>query len=475
MDKEIRKGVVVIPRGHAKTSLWGNVFPSHHLAECLSSNQRAFILLVAKTAGHSERNLEWIKNLLEYSKTFRGLFGYHGSQNARTWTNQMIVLDTGDAIMARGTGQMVRGVKIGNQRPTFILLDDPEDENNTKTAEAMEANLRWHLQGLTPARDAQRGRVFVIGTPQHERCLVETLGDMADWKSIRYQALPDWVINDKELCDKILSGEVEVKPEMSLWHDMWNARALLQEMRSLQDIGRVSSFYREYQCVVVGDEDQLFSELDLRYYDGEVEWDAEGNAYLNITELDDEKLVRPVSVPINIFSGIDPASSTAQTADFSTIVNSSIDAKDRRFVLSYIRKRVKPMDLAQRILDNFKHIKAQKTQIETVGYQEMLRDYLRRQDVYIPGLEIKNNPRSQKSYRLETMQPWFAGRKVYIKRNMRELQNELLLYPRGKHDDLLDGLYYSFKGMYKPWHREKVVGEQRQLSPHHKKKSWRTA
>ena len=26
------------------------------------------------------------------------------------------------------------------------------------------------------------------------------------------------------------------------------------------------------------------------------------------------------------------------------------------------------------------------------------------------------------------------------------------MYPRGKHDDLLDGLYYGMKGAYKPDH-----------------------
>ena len=33
---------------------------------------------------------------------------------------------------------------------------------------------------------------------------------------------------------------------------------------------------------------------------------------------------------------------------------------------------------------------------------------------------------------------------------MQDLRNELLMYPRGKHDDLLDGLYYAMLGAYKP-------------------------
>jgi phage terminase large subunit-like protein len=65
-------------------------------------------------------------------------------------------------------------------------------------------------------------------------------------------------------------------------------------------------------------------------------------------------------------------------------------------------------------------------------------------------MEIKNNPRTRKSARLESMQPHFYQGRVFIKKDMENLKGELLMYPRGKHDDLLDGLYYAMKGAYKP-------------------------
>ena len=36
--------------------------------------------------------------------------------------------------------------------------------------------------------------------------------------------------------------------------------------------------------------------------------------------------------------------------------------------------------------------------------------------------------------------------------SMEELRDELLLYPRAKNDDLLDGLYYAMKNTYSPVH-----------------------
>ena len=100
---------------------------------------------------------------------------------------------------------------------------------------------------------------------------------------------------------------------------------------------------------------------------------------------------------------------------------------------------------------NYKKYYATKTRIESVGYQEMLRDYVRSQQ-YIPGVEIKENPRTPKSFRLESLQPMFASGKIYILKKQRELVDELLMYPRSKHDDLLDGLFYSNKNIYPPYH-----------------------
>ena len=86
----------------------------------------------------------------------------------------------------------------------------------------------------------------------------------------------------------------------------------------------------------------------------------------------------------------------------------------------------------------------------------MLRTYLRQrldeENLYLPGLETKFNPRTEKSARLETLQPFFATGRVWIMDNMPELEDEFNMYPRGKHDDLLDGLYYATRKLVPPDH-----------------------
>jgi len=418
---------IIAPRGHAKSSIVGGILPMHHL---MFGEGKKLIVLSSRTQDHAVKLLGLIKDTLDFSESFRQLFGYWGQHSAKSWAKAEIELKDGSMIICKGTGQQLRGIKIGNQRPTLIIIDDPEDENNTKTAEAMESNLRWLLQSAVPSVDPRKGRVIVIGTPQHERCMVETLKEMHGWVNLEYK--PD------------------IDKGIALWEDWWSIAKLLEKKKELESINRLSVFYREYMCEIVGDEDQLFRKDDFRYYKGTIWLNDAKEAFLEMTEPQKKQ------IPINIFTGVDPASSTKQTADYSVIFNIGVDAEGNRYVLPYYRKRATPLNLAEAIVDNFRKYRSSKTRIESVGYQEMLREYVIKrcedENLFIPGLNVKENPRTSKSRRLESLQPLFARGNVYMDKDMEDFQSELLLFPRGKHDDLLDGFFYANKGAYGAQH-----------------------
>lgn len=444
---------IIAPRGHAKSSVVAGVYPLFHL---MFDKGVKVIVLVSRTQSHATKLLGTIKDVLDYSQEFRYFFGYWGQQSARKWSNNEIELKDGSIIICKGTGQQIRGIKHGNQRPTLLILDDPEDEINTKTSEAMEFNLRWLLQSGVPSLDALRGQICVIGTPQHERCLVETLKDMTGWNTLEFR--PD------------------MEKKIPLWNEVWPISKLVQKKAELDSINRLSVFYREYLCQIVGDEDNLFRPQDFQYYDGNIETSQSGLSTLVLTSLNGEEVTE--RRPVNVFTGVDPASSTKRTADYSVIFNIAIDKDNNRFCLPYYRKRANPLHLADAILDNFRQYKSSKTRIESVGYQEMLRQYIKEQSeklgLFIPGLEVKENPRTSKSYRLESLQPLFANKKVFMKKTMTALEDELLLYPRGKHDDLLDGFFYANKNAYRPSHdSENAEQAETKYAQFRKKVDWR--
>tara|TARA_R110000737_G_scaffold296112_1_gene302741 strand:+ start:1178 stop:2671 length:1494 start_codon:yes stop_codon:yes gene_type:complete len=442
MDESKKQINIVAPRGHAKSSIVGGVFPLYHL---MFHGGQKLVVLVSRTQDHAIKLLGTIKDTLEFSSNFRSVFGYWGQHNARQWAKSEIELKDGSMIICKGTGQQLRGIKKGNQRPTLIIVDDPEDENNTKTSEAMEVNLRWLLQSALPSLDPKTGRIVIIGTPQHQRCMVETLKEMKGWTNMHFAP--------------------SIKKKISLWEKWHPIESLIKKKEELESINRVSVFYREYLCQIIGDEDQLFKEKYFQYYKGKITHNEDQEAFLEITDRNSKAVEE--KIPVNIFMGVDPASSTRSTADYSTIVAVAIDNDNNRYVLPYYRKRATPMNLADHIIEYFKIYKPSKVRIESVGYQEMLREYVKdkceRENLFISGLEIRENPRNSKSARLETLEPYFAQNKVFIKEDMTELKDEMLLYPRAKHDDLLDGMYYAMKKIYPPYHKDEGEKEQKRV------------
>tara|TARA_R110000868_G_scaffold348196_1_gene609152 strand:+ start:1730 stop:3286 length:1557 start_codon:yes stop_codon:yes gene_type:complete len=458
-DDEILNDNIIAPRGHAKTSVTG-LGGSLWRTFCVDAyykrpRRKHFVLLVSRSRGHSINLLTAIKNTFEYSENFKTLFGYHGQQTARVWREDFVITAYGDIFMAKGMGQQVRGLNVGGTRPDFVLLDDGEDEENTKNSERMESNFRWFLQALHNVGGSNPCKYLNIGTPQHQRAIVFMLSDMIDWRTHHYSA----IITDPK------TGE-----ETPLWPELRSMEWLNKKREALEEIGRGSVFQREYMCRVVGDEDQLFRAEDMLYYDGEVTWEQyrddteKCKAFLNIKD-------KETLIPINIFMGIDPASSVSNSADYTGIVVLGVDREGNRYVLDLVRRRMRPIDVGNEIIRLYKIWKPDKTQVETVGYQSMLADYIMRdKNVHIPGLMIKNNPRRGKTERLEGLQPLFYQKKFFLRRtddkilgaNMQHLVDELLSFPRSKHDDLLDGVFYANKGAYLPYHTAPVGSSRRE-------------
>ena len=66
--------------------------------------------------------------------------------------------------------------------------------------------------------------------------------------------------------------------------------------------------------------------------------------------------------------------------------------------------------------------------------------------MYIPGLEKGIKPRSRKSERLMSLVAPLARGEFFFRSQDLVPQQEFLSYPKGKHDDCLDAIYYALDG-----------------------------
>ena len=161
----------------------------------------------------------------------------------------------------------------------------------------------------------------------------------------------------------------------------------------------------------------------------------------------DEKKI----IPVDIYCGVDPASSLSARADFFVICAIAVDSDNNKYIVDVYRNRISPAEQPGIIIDMFKKYKPRRMKVETVGYQEALRvavrDLMREEELYIPGLESGVKPRNSKSERLLSLVPMFAKKQFYFRPQDIEPQQEFLSYPKGKHDDVMDSVWTALDGV----------------------------
>jgi len=431
-----KQGCIIAPRSSAKSTL-GTAGVMHH---CTFDEGDKLVIIQSKTRPEAINRLTKIKKTLDYSENFIAMFGECGEKRASVWREdkiQTVINGFNVTIRAIGTGQPVRGALEGDTRITYYLLDDPEDEDNTKTPEALAYNFDKFLGGIA-GLDKRNGKVRVIGTPICGNCIVDKIGGAKGWTTLHFDA-----------------GDSQ---DNLLWEQMWSYQWLEDKKEELKELGMVYKFYSEWRCQIIGSEEQLFKPDYMNYYDGYLECKG-SETYMHITEENKEQIEEKI-IPVMTYIGVDPASSVERGADYTVIFPIGYDAEENIYCLPYFRKRIDPTETVDEIFDIAIKYQIKGGGVEKTGYQEYLRSETRKQmnvrNYYIPGFE-KNEafmPREKKEKRLSGLHRFFYRRKVWIQKDMKAFIDELFGFPRGlKHDDLLDGFWYATRRMYPPTHQ----------------------
>ena len=169
MDRSILQIMFQAPRGFGKSTLL-LLFILHHL---FFDGGNKVILIQSKTRPLALDRMSTIKSLLK-SYLVSDLFSVNINEDtSSTWREDKIQFrfqniitgeEQGVMIRAIGTGMPARGMLVDETRITLYVLDDPDDEDNCKTKEAMDDNLSKFL-GNKEGVDPRNGRTIVIGTP----------------------------------------------------------------------------------------------------------------------------------------------------------------------------------------------------------------------------------------------------------------------------------------------------------------------
>lgn len=168
------------------------------------------------------------------------------------------------------------------------------------------------------------------------------------------------------------------------------------------------------------------------------------------------------------FIFVDPALSETDTADYTGIVVVAVDPEKRWYVRFARRYRLTPTQLIDQIFKLNKEFSPQIIGIEEVAYQKALLYFLdeemRRRDELLPIKGVRPPTDKTKQMRILSLVPRFEWERLYLARGLSDLELELLSFPRGAHDDLIDALagveyIYHAPTVENPW-KDKEPGPQ---------------
>jgi len=154
---------------------------------------------------------------------------------------------------------------------------------------------------------------------------------------------------------------------------------------------------------------------------------------------------------------VDPAFSEKRTADYTVIMHTKTDTSRSLFVSDYIRAHLDMGNFLNALFDMADRVQGLDAVGVEVGANETeknsalvytIREEMRKRGKFFTLKPIK--PHQDKVKRSQTLQALYGNGCVFIRKEHVELEDELLRFPKGEHDDLVDALAYAASIMQEP-------------------------
>jgi len=316
-----------------------------------------------------------------------------------------------------GANQNLRGEKFTHFRPDLIILDDIESKEGVRSEDQRAKLMDWFHADIIPlGKDA---RIFVMGTILHEDSLLNNLiknppidGDTGD----------HWVTHKFAVVDE--DGN-------SNWPEKYSDTWIENKRRSLIDQGQQSTWDNEYMNESVSRASRVFDPRQLRYYN-------------------EAQLESAQKAGLDIIIVVDPGIKDEEKHDPSVVGTLAMDPIGNIWVLDMFRGKVRKSELLKEIEKQYIEQNPRQVYVEGVQGQNYIIQDLEDGN-YGSGYPMNVEELDSKQVRLGkgrifNLEPEFTARKIMVPYNapwLLDLQDEMVSFPKGKHDDMLDVLSYG--------------------------------
>ena len=416
---------IAAPRGFAKST----AITHSYVLSCLLFRERRFVLLISGTEAQAILFLNDIKNELKDNTNLQMLFGIPTFiKDAET--DIIVKMPDGHTfrIMAKGAEQQLRGAKWAAKRPDLIVCDDIEEDECVINKERREKFRKWFFGALLPLR-SDHGIVRVVGTILHMDSLLERL--MPEFQLAERRKLKELVVEPLRISTNVKLPWYSVKYRAHsddftglLWPEKRTKSWLDMEREKSRAQGLPEIYSQEYLNIPIDESTAYFKRND----------------FVPRMEEDSKKL-------LHYYIGVDLAVSEKDRADYTCFCVGGMDENGVLHVVNVIRERMNALEIVNTLFALESLYKPEVFAMEegqiskSIGpfvHEEMLK---RGSFPNIQGM----TPSQDKMQRARSVQARMRARAVKFDKEADWYQNfhdELIRFPRDKHDDQVDAFAY---------------------------------
>ena len=395
--------LVVLPRGFLKSTLVTYGLPLW-LPIYFGSNIR--MLSCTNTGANAAKFGRKIKLTIQTNFLYQTLFPnlIPNNFNLQKWSDTSFCLKRNEEFQESTYEFASTGTNITSRHYNAIISDDilsPGKDNMTggeimPTREDVEQCVGWHK--LTDS--------LLI----HDKVIPDIVID-AGTRWCKYDYIQYLMDNDKRYSIIDISAIEDGKSN-------YPSRFSMKVLEGIKERQGTYIFSSQYLNKPYDVSQMLFKSTDLKYYE-----DVPKGLYIVIAN--------------------DPAWSKEKQACKTASVVMGIDAERNIYILDYIGKKISPNELVEQNIKFIEKWQPKKLSIETVAAQEVYKELFKNKfielNMYMPIVDYK--PRGDKSERIvSTLEPIISSQKFFIKRDMVDLETELLDFPFGKYRDIIDAI-----------------------------------
>lgn len=406
LKRPSQRKLILFPRNHLKSSI---VTKAWTIQQVLA-NHDLRVLIASDTWDNASKFLKSIQKFLVQSL----LSVFYGPFVSDHWTKDECTIRQRKQILDAPTWATTGIEKEQtSQHYDLIILDDLVARDNCGTKELRDKVKQYYRDALDWLEPG--GRIVVIGTRWHQDDLYGQLVE------------PDSGF------DVLLKQCYTDETETAVIYPQKFSLDYLAQLRKPVALGGKGNyeFASQYKNNPIDQEAADFKTEWIKYYD-------------------------PTTPhPSSLYLTVDPAISLSRDADFTAMVVAGMHHDRRIRVVDRRRVRVVPSDLVDNVFELVEKWKLKRIGIETFAFQKTLKHDIQRQQrergifFSIDELGKRHSGRGEavlsKEARIRGLQPYFEQGLVELRSDMQDLVDELLAFPRGKHDDLIDALSYQLE------------------------------